>query len=71
MAGLDRIMPDKDYLDLRDSLLKASSQMSCRQALDLADLLHTVIRMRKPHRPLRNLEALFVGEPVSFAPPAE
>ncbi|MDQ8027412.1 hypothetical protein [Brevundimonas sp. GCM10030266] len=59
MAANDQSMPETQFTALRAELLRVSGKMSCTQALDLADLLHTVIRMRKPHRPLQNLEALF------------
>ena len=62
LAANDQILPDDQFTEVRSALLKVSSRMSCSQALDLADLLHTVIRMRRPQRPLQNLEALFCGE---------
>lgn len=62
MPANDQTMPDDQFLEVRETLLNVSSRMSCSQALDLADLLHTVIRMRKPHRPLQNLESLFCTE---------
>lgn len=62
MAANDQPLSDDQFTEVRSALLKLSSQMSCSQALDLADLLHTVIRMRRPQRPLQNLNALFCGE---------
>ncbi|RYG19975.1 MAG: hypothetical protein EON96_01920 [Caulobacteraceae bacterium] len=62
MAIADQSMPEAEFVTLRTELLRLSSHMSCSQTLDLADLLHTVIRMRKPHRPLQNLDALFCAE---------
>lgn len=55
-----RMMPDAAYLALRSELLLATTKMSCDQALELADLLHTAIRMRKPGRPLKNVDHLFL-----------
>lgn len=55
-----RLMPDAAYLALRSELLLATTKMSCDQALELADLLHTAIRMRKPGRPLKNIDHLFL-----------
>lgn len=62
MAATDQSLSDDQFTEVRSALLKVSSQMSRSQALDLADLLHTVIRMRRPQRPLQNLEALFCSE---------
>ncbi|RZI59936.1 MAG: hypothetical protein EOP94_02265 [Zymomonas sp.] len=62
----EQSMPEPAYLALRAEILRASALMSCGQALELADLLHTVIRMRKPCRRLRNLEDLFLGEARSY-----
>ena len=55
----DRPMADRSFSELRTELLNTSTKLSCHQLLDLADLFHTVIRMRKPHRPLKNVHALF------------
>jgi hypothetical protein len=57
-----RSMPNAAYLALRSELLLATTKMSCEQTLELADLLHTAIRMRKPGRPLKNIDHLFLGE---------
>lgn len=62
LAAADQTLSDDQFTEVRSALLKVSSRMSCSQALDLADLLHTVIRMRRSQRPLQNLEALFCGE---------
>ena len=62
LAATDQSLPDDEFIEVRSALLKVSSRMSCSQALELADLLHTVIRMRRPRRPLQNLEALFCDE---------
>ena len=40
-------MPPGAFIALRQELFKATTLMSCAQTLDLADLLHTVIRSRK------------------------
>lgn len=58
----DEPMAEAEFLALRAELLRASTLMSCAQTLELADLMHTVIRMRKPCRGLRNLDDLFLGE---------
>ncbi|WP_395945395.1 hypothetical protein [Brevundimonas sp.] len=60
-----RSMPNAAFLALRSELLLATTMMSCEQTLDLADLLHTAIRMRKPGRPLQNLDHLFREEATS------
>ena len=62
LAATDQTLSDDQFIEIRSALLKVSSRMSCSQALDLADLLHTVIRMRRPQRPLQNLDALFCGD---------
>jgi hypothetical protein len=62
LASADKTMPEEDFMALRQTLLTAAAGMSCPQVLALADLMHTMIRMRKPHRPLRNLDALFLGD---------
>jgi len=56
-------MAEAEFQALREAILGASTRMSCHQALDLADLLHMVIRMRRPARKLRNLGDLFRGHP--------
>lgn len=68
MAGAipEKDMPEEDYLALRAELLRAATQMSGIQTLELADLLHTVIRLRKPSRGLKNLDDLLMGEVRSF-----
>lgn len=66
----ERVLPETQFLALRRELLRVSTLMSCDQALDLADLLHTVIRMRKPCRPLHDLDRLFLDEARSFEPDA-
>lgn len=63
-------MPKAAFLALRSELLLAATHMSCEQALDLADLLHTSIRMRKPGRPLRNIDSLFREEAIHAYPAA-
>jgi len=57
----DTPMSEPEFQALREAILGASTRMSCHQALDLADLLHMVIRMRRPARKLRNLGDLFRG----------
>lgn len=59
MTPPDRKMADASFLALRSELLLASTVMSAEQTLDLADLLRTAIRMRKPGRPLQNVDTLF------------
>jgi|GEM_PF-3130748 len=63
-------MSEPEFQALREAILAASTRMSCHQALDLADLLHTVIRMRRPARKLRNLGDLFRGHPGCGGQPA-
>jgi hypothetical protein len=58
----DEPMAEDEFLALRAELLRASTKMSCSQTLELADVLHTVIRLRKPCRRLRNLDDLFLDE---------
>ncbi|RYG20842.1 MAG: hypothetical protein EON96_00025 [Caulobacteraceae bacterium] len=45
----DPNLSEADFVSLRTALLALSPQMSCPQILDLADLLHTSIRSRKPY----------------------
>lgn len=59
----DKPMAQQSFAALRAELLKTSTQLSCHQLLDLADLFHTVIRLRKPHRPLKNVHELFCEAP--------
>lgn len=47
-------LTEADFVSLRRALLTLSPQMSCPQILELADLLHTVIRSRKPPGPVRS-----------------
>jgi len=65
----DSPMSEPEFRALREAILAASTRLSCHQALDLADLLHTVIRMRRPARKLRNLSDLFRGHPACGGQP--
>lgn len=49
-------MPEEAFLALRGELLRATALLSCAQTLDLADVLHTVIRARKSHHSPRYAE---------------
>lgn len=33
--------------------MRAATEMSCAQVIDLADALHCVLRLRRPGRPVR------------------
>jgi hypothetical protein len=62
-------MSAEHFENLRNELLRASSKVSCAQALELADLLHAVIRMRKRHPCLKNPEDLLIAELDLLDPP--
>lgn len=58
-------MASEAFLALREELLAATALMSCAQTLDLADLLHGVIRSRKSNDlPRRSEGKSFRGEEV-------
>jgi hypothetical protein len=61
-------LPDHHFEAVRLEILRASQRMSCHQALDLADLLHAVIRMRKRRQPLVNVHRLIADEVADATP---
>lgn len=41
------------YEALKAEIMRAATEMSCAQVIDLADALHCVLRLRRPGRPVR------------------
>ena len=55
------------FAALRTEILRTSARLSDEQLLDLADALHSLIRLRRPGRPIRSPDAWVEDEPRAFA----
>lgn len=60
-TGLD----PRHYADLRVEIVRTGEEMSDAQLLELADALHSLIRLRRPGRPIRG-HARVADEPGAF-----
>jgi len=54
------------YRALRAEIVKSSAILTDEQLLDLADVLHSLIRLRRPGRPIRRTDAWMDDQPRSF-----
>lgn len=55
------------FAAMRTEILRTGAELSDEQLLDLTDALHSVIRLRRPGRPVRRFDAWIDGEPPAFA----
>ena len=55
------------YAVLRAEIVRAGESLTEAQLLDLADSLHGLIRLRRPHRSIRRPEAWIADEPQNFS----
>ena len=53
------------YAALRAEVVRTAAVLTDKQLLDLADALHSVIRLRRPGRPIRRADG-WADEPRSF-----
>lgn len=51
---------------LRTEILRTGADLSDEQLLDLTDALHSLIRLRRPGRPIRRHDAWVDGESRAF-----
>lgn len=56
-----------DFAALRTEILRTGVKLSDEQLLDLADGLHSLIRLRRPGRPIRRHDGWVEPEPRAFA----
>ena len=59
------LQPD-DYAALKAEVLRSGAILTDEQLLDLADALHSVIRLRRPGRPIRRTDGWTADEPHAF-----
>jgi hypothetical protein len=57
----------RHYAALRAEVVRTGAILTDEQLLDLADALHSLIRLRRPGRPIRRPDAWVEDEPRSFA----
>jgi len=62
-----RGLPAETYCALRAEVLRAAVELTDAQLLDLADLLHGMLRLRRPGRPISD-PCGWLEEDRSFAP---
>ncbi|MFN3931846.1 MAG: hypothetical protein ACK4JY_08880 [Brevundimonas sp.] len=62
-----RTLPSEAYEQLRAEVLRAAVELSDAQLMELTDSLHSVIRLRRPGRPLRNPDGWVTDELRDFA----
>ncbi len=55
------------YAAVRAEVVRTGAILTDEQLLDLADALHSLIRLRRPGRPIRRSDAWVEGEPRAFA----
>lgn len=55
------------FAAVRTEIVRTSATLSDEQLLDLADALHSQIRLRRPGRPIRSPEAWVEDGPRAFA----
>ncbi len=57
----------RHYDALRAEVVRTGAILTDEQLLDLADALHSLIRLRRPGRPIRRTDAWVEDEPRAFA----
>lgn len=55
------------FAALRTEILRTGAELSHEQLLDLTDALRSLIRLRRPGRPIRRADAWVEDEPRTFA----
>lgn len=58
-----RRLSDRDYDALKAEVMRAGVELSEWQLLDLADSLHSLMRLRRPGRPISDPEGWVEPEP--------
>ncbi|MDP2763299.1 MAG: hypothetical protein Q8O54_00505 [Brevundimonas sp.] len=55
------------FAALRTEILRTGAELSQEQLLDLTDALHSLIRLRRPGRPIRRVDPWVEYEPRTLA----
>ena len=56
----------RHFAALRTEIVRTGAVLSDEQLLDLADALHSMIRLRRPGRPIRRHDGWTADEPRAF-----
>lgn len=57
----------RHFAALRTEILRTGARLTDEQLLDLTDALHSLIRLRRPGRPILRTDAWVEDEPRAFA----
>ncbi|RZJ03470.1 MAG: hypothetical protein EON89_11560 [Brevundimonas sp.] len=60
---IHRRLSSHDYSALKAEVMRAGVELSETQLLDLADSLHSLLRLRRPCRPISDPEGWIAPEP--------
>ena len=63
----DRELPTPAYAALKTEVVRAAVELSDEQLLDLTDSLHSLMRLRRPGRPIGRPEGWLEAESPYFA----
>ena len=66
-ATAHRELPTPTYAALKTEVVRAAVELSDEQLMDLADALHSVMRLRRPGRPIGRPEGWLEAESPYFA----
>jgi len=66
-ARADRELPAPAYAALKTEVVRAAVELSDDQLMDLADALHSLMRLRRPGRPIGRPEGWLEAESPYFA----
>lgn len=64
---IHRRLSSHDYSALKAEVMRAGVELSETQLLDLADSLHSLLRLRRPGRPILDPEGWVDPEPRTLA----
>jgi hypothetical protein len=62
-----RELPTPTYAALKGEVLRAAVELSDEQLMDLADSLHSLMRLRRPGRPIGRTDGWLEAESPWFA----
>ncbi len=66
-ATVHRELPTPAYAALKTEVVRAAVELSDEQLMDLADALHSVMRLRRPGRPIGRPGGWLEAESPYFA----
>jgi hypothetical protein len=66
-ASTSRELSTPAYAALKTEVLRAGVELSDEQLMDLADALHSLMRLRRPSRPIGRAEAWLEAESPWFS----